>query len=215
MILALECFSRVVKAHFLHLNFCKLKNSNLKETFNLQFENFLMWHNFINSDVKRSMTKSLSNKFYQCVVVNIAHWHHLVKSIWIHGQNRVISKKFNSRDIRRTFSSPTTTKMVRVSDRWWSHQSCWLWISVYPTKAVLSMLFIAVHKYFCVWCENFHNFLVFLNKNLFFFPSPKNFFLFYKTNDALGSTFNWIYFVPLIVLGSFFMLNLVLGVLSG
>uniref|UniRef100_A0A4Y0BI67 Voltage-dependent calcium channel type A subunit alpha-1 n=1 Tax=Anopheles funestus TaxID=62324 RepID=A0A4Y0BI67_ANOFN len=35
------------------------------------------------------------------------------------------------------------------------------------------------------------------------------------TNDALGSTFNWIYFVPLIVLGSFFMLNLVLGVLSG
>ncbi|XP_050067942.1 voltage-dependent calcium channel type A subunit alpha-1-like isoform X10 [Anopheles maculipalpis] len=37
----------------------------------------------------------------------------------------------------------------------------------------------------------------------------------YWTNDALGSTFNWIYFVPLIVLGSFFMLNLVLGVLSG
>ncbi|XP_045542526.1 voltage-dependent calcium channel type A subunit alpha-1 isoform X20 [Papilio machaon] len=37
----------------------------------------------------------------------------------------------------------------------------------------------------------------------------------YWTNDALGSMFNWIYFVPLIVLGSFFMLNLVLGVLSG
>ncbi|CAO1437735.1 unnamed protein product [Diamesa serratosioi] len=37
----------------------------------------------------------------------------------------------------------------------------------------------------------------------------------YWTNDALGSTYNWIYFVPLIVLGSFFMLNLVLGVLSG
>ncbi|XP_076342693.1 voltage-dependent calcium channel type A subunit alpha-1-like isoform X3 [Tachypleus tridentatus] len=37
----------------------------------------------------------------------------------------------------------------------------------------------------------------------------------YWTNDALGSTFNWIYFVPLIILGSFFMLNLVLGVLSG
>jgi hypothetical protein len=36
-----------------------------------------------------------------------------------------------------------------------------------------------------------------------------------QTNDALGSIFNWIYFVPLIVLGSFFMLNLVLGVLSG
>ncbi|KAL0850451.1 hypothetical protein ABMA28_012254 [Loxostege sticticalis] len=37
----------------------------------------------------------------------------------------------------------------------------------------------------------------------------------YWTNDALGSAFNWVYFVPLIVLGSFFMLNLVLGVLSG
>lgn len=40
-------------------------------------------------------------------------------------------------------------------------------------------------------------------------------YLLLQTNDALGSTFNWIYFVPLIVLGSFFMLNLVLGVLSG
>ena len=39
--------------------------------------------------------------------------------------------------------------------------------------------------------------------------------VFKQTNDALGSTYNWIYFVPLIILGSFFMLNLVLGVLSG
>ncbi|XP_023245623.1 voltage-dependent calcium channel type A subunit alpha-1 [Copidosoma floridanum] len=37
----------------------------------------------------------------------------------------------------------------------------------------------------------------------------------YWTNDALGSSFNWVYFIPLIVIGSFFMLNLVLGVLSG
>ncbi|XP_043195368.1 voltage-dependent calcium channel type A subunit alpha-1-like isoform X4 [Amphibalanus amphitrite] len=37
----------------------------------------------------------------------------------------------------------------------------------------------------------------------------------YWTNDAIGSKFNVIYFVPLIILGSFFMLNLVLGVLSG
>ncbi|XP_077535905.1 calcium voltage-gated channel subunit cacophony isoform X7 [Haemaphysalis longicornis] len=37
----------------------------------------------------------------------------------------------------------------------------------------------------------------------------------YWTNDALGNSFNWVYFVPLIILGSFFMLNLVLGVLSG
>jgi hypothetical protein len=39
--------------------------------------------------------------------------------------------------------------------------------------------------------------------------------LVFKTDDAMGSFFNWIYFVPLIVIGSFFMLNLVLGVLSG
>lgn len=37
----------------------------------------------------------------------------------------------------------------------------------------------------------------------------------YWTNDAMGSYFNNFYFVPLIVIGSFFMLNLVLGVLSG
>ena len=36
-----------------------------------------------------------------------------------------------------------------------------------------------------------------------------------QTNDALGVVFNWVFFIPLIVVGSFFMLNLVLGVLSG
>ncbi|TRY57166.1 hypothetical protein DNTS_003263 [Danionella cerebrum] len=39
--------------------------------------------------------------------------------------------------------------------------------------------------------------------------------LLYFTNDALGSTWNWLYFIPLIIIGSFFVLNLVLGVLSG
>ncbi|XP_057215568.1 voltage-dependent N-type calcium channel subunit alpha-1B-like isoform X2 [Triplophysa rosa] len=37
----------------------------------------------------------------------------------------------------------------------------------------------------------------------------------YHTNDASGNTWNWLYFIPLIIIGSFFMLNLVLGVLSG
>ena len=37
----------------------------------------------------------------------------------------------------------------------------------------------------------------------------------YWTSDAIGATYTWLYFVPLIILGSFFMLNLVLGVLSG
>ncbi|KAG1943378.1 voltage-dependent N-type calcium channel subunit alpha-1B [Pimephales promelas] len=37
----------------------------------------------------------------------------------------------------------------------------------------------------------------------------------YYANDASGNTWNWLYFIPLIIIGSFFMLNLVLGVLSG
>ncbi|XP_054625815.1 dihydropyridine-sensitive L-type skeletal muscle calcium channel subunit alpha-1-like isoform X2 [Dunckerocampus dactyliophorus] len=37
----------------------------------------------------------------------------------------------------------------------------------------------------------------------------------YWINDAIGNEWPWVYFVPLILLGSFFVLNLVLGVLSG
>ncbi|CAL8395933.1 unnamed protein product [Boreogadus saida] len=37
----------------------------------------------------------------------------------------------------------------------------------------------------------------------------------YNTNDALGPAWNCLYFIPLIIIGSFFVLNLVLGVLSG
>uniref|UniRef100_A0A8C7ZFY1 Voltage-dependent P/Q-type calcium channel subunit alpha-1A n=1 Tax=Oryzias sinensis TaxID=183150 RepID=A0A8C7ZFY1_9TELE len=37
----------------------------------------------------------------------------------------------------------------------------------------------------------------------------------YYSNDVEGSAWNWMYYIPLIIIGSFFMLNLVLGVLSG
>ncbi|CAF4362135.1 unnamed protein product, partial [Rotaria magnacalcarata] len=37
----------------------------------------------------------------------------------------------------------------------------------------------------------------------------------YKMNDAIGRDWAWIYFVSLIIIGSFFVMNLVLGVLSG
>jgi len=37
----------------------------------------------------------------------------------------------------------------------------------------------------------------------------------YYMNDAVGSSWPWIYFITLIIIGSFFVLNLVLGVLSG
>lgn len=34
-------------------------------------------------------------------------------------------------------------------------------------------------------------------------------------NDSVGNSWPWIYFISLIILGSFFVMNLVLGVLSG
>ncbi|KAJ8047198.1 Voltage-dependent L-type calcium channel subunit alpha-1C [Holothuria leucospilota] len=37
----------------------------------------------------------------------------------------------------------------------------------------------------------------------------------YDINDSMGSHWPWIYFVSLIIIGSFFVLNLILGVLSG
>ncbi|KAG8512706.1 Voltage-dependent P/Q-type calcium channel subunit alpha-1A [Galemys pyrenaicus] len=45
--------------------------------------------------------------------------------------------------------------------------------------------------------------------------SPYFLLHFPQSNDASGNTWNWLYFIPLIIIGSFFMLNLVLGVLSG
>lgn len=39
--------------------------------------------------------------------------------------------------------------------------------------------------------------------------------LFPQMNDAMGFELPWVYFVSLVIFGSFFVLNLVLGVLSG
>lgn len=38
---------------------------------------------------------------------------------------------------------------------------------------------------------------------------------FLQMNDAIGFELPWVYFVSLVIFGSFFVLNLVLGVLSG
>lgn len=64
----------------------------------------------------------------------------------------------------------------------------------------------------CITMEGWTSILYWVSTNS---PPPKIFNFSFQMNDAVGSTFNWMYFVPLIVLGSFFMLNLVLGVLSG
>ena len=41
------------------------------------------------------------------------------------------------------------------------------------------------------------------------------FFYILQADEAVGNQYNWAYFITLIIVGSFFMLNLVLGVLSG
>jgi hypothetical protein len=36
-----------------------------------------------------------------------------------------------------------------------------------------------------------------------------------QIQDAMGSDWQWIYFVSMVILGAFFVMNLILGVLSG
>lgn len=54
------------------------------------------------------------------------------------------------------------------------------------------------------------------------FPSKFNRFdfwkcidIFFQIEDASGSSWQWIYFVSMVILGAFFVMNLILGVLSG
>ena len=65
----------------------------------------------------------------------------------------------------------------------------------------------------CITMEGWTQILYWVYKKEIYYKFDCFFLL--KTNDAVGTLFNWLYFVPLIILGSFFMLNLVLGVLSG
>lgn len=66
-----------------------------------------------------------------------------------------------------------------------------------------------------------HSNLFYPNGSMTLFPSPlvlpylEFTLLMFQANDALGPYWNWLYFIPLIIIGSFFVLNLVLGVLSG
>lgn len=36
-----------------------------------------------------------------------------------------------------------------------------------------------------------------------------------QIEDAMGSSWQWIYFISMVILGAFFVMNLILGVLSG
>lgn len=37
----------------------------------------------------------------------------------------------------------------------------------------------------------------------------------YSIQDSMGSSWQWMYFVSMVILGAFFVMNLILGVLSG
>lgn len=47
------------------------------------------------------------------------------------------------------------------------------------------------------------------------FPPVHPALMLLQMNDAMGFELPWVYFVSLVIFGSFFVLNLVLGVLSG
>lgn len=51
--------------------------------------------------------------------------------------------------------------------------------------------------------------------SFFFFPHFPSASPLLQMQDAMGYELPWVYFVSLVIFGSFFVLNLVLGVLSG
>ena len=89
---------------------------------------------------------------------------------------------------------------TRCPDRRWTRYPC---IRVLVMSSVDCALILQISL--TQWGKTFGTQIILYSR----FP------LFFQTNDALGSVFNWVFFIPLIVVGSFFMLNLVLGVLSG
>ena len=36
-----------------------------------------------------------------------------------------------------------------------------------------------------------------------------------QIEDAMGNSWQWIYFISMVIIGAFFVMNLILGVLSG
>ena len=68
----------------------------------------------------------------------------------------------------------------------------------------------------CITMEGWTNILYAVNSQLFFYYNISSFkTLLFKISDAEGSYWPYFFFIPLIIIGSFFVMNLVLGVLSG
>jgi hypothetical protein len=48
-----------------------------------------------------------------------------------------------------------------------------------------------------------------------FIHSCYHILLLFQVEDAMGNSWQWIYFISMVILGAFFVMNLILGVLSG
>lgn len=83
-----------------------------------------------------------------------------------------------------------------------------------PTFHFLSLLLPPVSPLYLPYLSSFlhpnNSWLVFLPFTLFLSPLSLS-----QMQDAMGYELPWVYFVSLVIFGSFFVLNLVLGVLSG
>jgi hypothetical protein len=51
--------------------------------------------------------------------------------------------------------------------------------------------------------------------NKVFIHSCYHILLSFQVEDAMGNSWQWIYFISMVILGAFFVMNLILGVLSG
>lgn len=67
----------------------------------------------------------------------------------------------------------------------------------------------------CITMEGWTSILYRVNLNETKKKTIEKRLVFFQMNDAIGRDWAWIYFVSLIIIGSFFVMNLVLGVLSG
>ena len=89
----------------------------------------------------------------------------------------------------------------------------------------LELLYVSMKTFtfFCFYIYVSMCFYVFLHMNvvlslvyyIFLCYVSICFYVFLQMNDAMGLELPWVYFVSLVIFGSFFVLNLVLGVLSG
>lgn len=70
----------------------------------------------------------------------------------------------------------------------------------------------------CITLEGWTDILYWVRKTSTFCDGKKKPFRFFsdsQVQDSTGGSWQWVYFVSMVILGAFFVMNLILGVLSG